>query len=445
MAGKTETEPYGVSQLTAEIKGLLKPLEKIFVEGEISGWKVYPSGHAYFTVKDEGAQLPCVMFASSIARCKASPRLNDGAKVLLFGRLDVYAARGAYQLVVLAAKIAGEGELMARYLELKERLGKEGLFDEARKKPLPFLPHRIGIVTSPAGAVIHDMCTVLTRRFPNVEIRLYPVKVQGPGAKESIVEGIKHFNDNSPGWIPDVLIVGRGGGSIEDLWAFNEECVVRAVAESRIPVVSAVGHDSDYTLCDFAADRRAGTPSIAAEIVMPEKAKLAQKVRDLSERLKHAPMHAYETYAQKMDHMMLRLSVALRGSVSPADASLGRAVQRLAAAIKDSVVFAERRINQSGHRLAPALKDAVALAERRLARCDQALLPAVNGEIARVERRLVAAQAKLDLLDPNSPLKRGYSLTFDAQGRIVRRAGDVRAGDELTIRLGEGEIVGVAK
>ncbi len=417
MAGKTETEPYGVSQLTNEIKGLLKPLDRIYVEGEISGWKVYPSGHAYFTLKDSDSQLSCVMFASAIARCKTAAHLKDGAKVLLYGRIDVYAQRGNYQMVVLAARLAGIGELMARFLELKEKLQKEGLFDR-EKKPLPFLPHRIGIVTSPAGAVIHDMCTVLTRRFPNVEIRLYPVKVQGAGAKEEIVEGIKHFNDRSPGWIPDVLIVGRGGGSIEDLWAFNEECVVRAVAESRIPVVSAVGHDSDYTLCDLAADRRAGTPSIAAEIVMPEKAKLVQKVRDLAERLKRAPLHAYETFAQRVDHV---------GS-------------RLVSALRDRLVRAEVRLSQTSQRLAPALKDVVALAERRLLRCDPALLPAANVLIAREERRLVAAQAKLGLLDPNSPLKRGYSLTFDAQGRIVRSAGEVNAGDELVTRLGEGEV-----
>ena len=417
MAGKTETEPYGVSQLTDAIKGLLKPLDKIYVEGEISGWKVYPSGHAYFTVKDEGAQLPCVMFATAIARCKSAARLKDGAKVLLYGRIDVYAPRGAYQMVALAAKIAGEGELMARYLELKAKLEGEGLFDSSKKRTLPFLPHRIGIVTSPVGAVIHDMCTVLTRRFPNVEIRLYPAKVQGPGAKESIVEGIGFFNAATD-WIPDVLIVGRGGGSIEDLWAFNEECVVRAVAASRIPVVSAVGHDSDYTLCDFAADRRAGTPSIAAEIVMPEKVKLVQKVRDLAERLKRAPQHAYETFAQRVDH----------------------AGSRLASALRDRATRSEMRLARSSQRLAPSLKDAVSLAERRLAKCDQALLPAANVALARVERRLATAQARLDLLDPNGPLKRGYSLTFDAQGRIVRRAGDVSLGDELTTRLGEGVV-----
>ena len=200
MAEEAEKKIYGVSELTDIIKGLLKPFDKIFVEGEISGWKIYPSGHAYFTLKDEGAQLSCVMFSSALARCKAAPRLKDGAKVCLYGRLDVYAPRGNYQMVVLAAKIAGEGDLMAKFNELKEKLQGEGLFDTARKRPLPFLPHRIAVVTSPAGAVIHDMCTVLTRRFPNLEIRLYPVKVQGPGAKEEIVAGIQVFNRPSADW-----------------------------------------------------------------------------------------------------------------------------------------------------------------------------------------------------------------------------------------------------
>ena len=422
MAEEAEKKIYGVSELTDIIKGLLKPFDKIFVEGEISGWKIYPSGHAYFTLKDEGAQLSCVMFSSALARCKAAPRLKDGAKVCLYGRLDVYAPRGSYQMVVLAAKIAGEGDLMAKFNELKEKLQGEGLFDKARKRPLPFLPHRIAVVTSPAGAVIHDMCTVLTRRFPNLEIRLYPVKVQGPGAKEEIVEGIQFFNRPSADWKPDVLIVGRGGGSIEDLWAFNEECVVRAVAASNVPVVSAVGHETDFTLCDFAADVRAGTPSIAAELVVPEKEKLLRRIDEAAGRLARAPRQAGETFAQRIDHLELRMTTALRNGTTPVAARLDRAAQRLA----------------------PALKEAVAAAERRLARSEPRLLPAMREAVAKGLRRLSTAQAKLELLDPGSPLKRGYSLTFDAEGRIVRSAETVKPGDRLTTRLGVGEITSVA-
>lgn len=416
---EVKNKVYGVSELTDVIKGLFKPYDKIFVEGEISGWKTYASGHAYFTLKDDGAQLACVMFASAIARCKAAAQLKDGAKVCLYGRLDVYAPRGSYQLVVLAAKISGEGDLMAKFNELKEKLQREGLFDHSRKRPLPFLPHRIAIVTSPSGAVIHDMCTVLTRRFPNVEIRLYPVKVQGQGAKEEIVAGLEFFNRPFSDWNPDVLIVGRGGGSIEDLWAFNEECVVRAVVASKVPVVSAVGHETDFTLCDFAADVRAGTPSIAAEIVVPVKTELIQQVKDLSARLARAPQHAGETFAQRIDHLTLRLSAALR----------------------DCAARAETRLSRPAQRLLPALKEAVSRAEKRLSLAERCLSPAMKEAISGSERRLVAAQAKLDLLDPSNPLKRGYSLTLDAEGRIVRSASSVNVGDTLTTRLGEGQIV----
>lgn len=413
---------YGVSELTVVIKGLFKPFDKIYVEGEISGWKLYASGHAYFTLKDAEAQISCVMFASSIERCRAASRLKDGAKVCLYGRLDVYAPRGTYQLVVLAAKIAGEGDLMAKFNELKERLEKEGLFDRSRKRRLPFLPHRIAIVTSPAGAVIHDMCTVLTRRFPNVEIRLYPVKVQGAGAKEEIVEGIEFFNRSSV-WVPDLLIVGRGGGSIEDLWPFNEECVVRAVSASRIPTVSAVGHETDFTLCDFAADVRAGTPSIAAEIAVPDKMKLLKQVEDLASRLRRAPLHMGETLAQRMDHLSMRL----------------------AAALKDCSVRTGNRIDILSRRLIPSLKEALLRSESRIVQADQRLASSMNAAVAAAGQRLAAEQAKLALLDPGNPLKRGYSLTIDGAGRIVRSVRDVRPGDGLVTRLFDGEIASVVK
>lgn len=416
LAEKENIKIYAVSELTDTIRALLKPLEKIYVEGEISGWKVYPSGHAYFTVKDESAQISCVMFASALQRCKSAPRLKDGAKVCLYGRVDVYAARGSCQLIVLAAKIAGEGDLMARFMELKERLAAEGLFDPAKKKPLPFLPHRIGIVTSPAGAVIHDMCNVFSRRFPNLEIRLYPVKVQGPGAKEEIAEGVEFFN-RCRDWRADVLIVGRGGGSFEDLWAFNEECVVRAVAASSIPVVSAVGHESDFTLCDYAADVRAGTPSIAAELTVPDKVKLVAKVNELAGRLRRSPEHVFEIRSQQTDHLSLRLAAALKSAAANAEARAARAAQRLA----------------------PALKDAVTQSEKRLAAADRALLPRIEAKVSQLAIKLSAAAAKLELLDPGNPLKRGYSLTMNAEGRIVRSADELAPGDLLLTRLGKGE------
>ena len=305
---------YTVSELTRELKALIEgsALRTVFVEGEVSGWRIYPSGHAYFALKDEGAVLNAVMFASARARLDSttSACLADGAKVKAWGQIDVYPPRGSYQLVVRQLWAAGAGDLAIKFEKLKKQLAAEGLFDALRKKPLPYLPHHVGVVTSPAGAVIHDMATVLTRRFPNLRLTLFPAKVQGVGAAETIVAGIRYFNSALPR--PDLLIVARGGGSTEDLWCFNEESVVRAVAASEIPVVSAVGHETDYTLCDFAADVRAGTPSIAAELAVPVKAELSAALADMSGRLARAPARYSELLSQKLDHAALRLSSALR-------------------------------------------------------------------------------------------------------------------------------------
>ena len=247
MAEPSHPKPISVSSLTAQIKGLLEGnFTKIYVEAEISGWKRYPSGHCYFTLKDDGAQISAVMFASAFERCKAKDGLKDGAKVLVYANCTAYAPRGNYQLVVLAAKLMGEGDLMQRYLELKAKLEKEGLFDPAKKRPLPFMPRRIGIVTSEAGAVIHDMCTVMTRRFPAVEIRLFPALVQGDAAPATLIAGLEYFN--SCDWAPDLVIIARGGGSYEDLFCFNDESLVRAVAACPVPIISAVGIDMEMTV-----------------------------------------------------------------------------------------------------------------------------------------------------------------------------------------------------
>ena len=397
MPDAVKPKPYTVSSLTAEIKAALEAKwTRIYVEAEISGWRLYPSGHAYFTLKDAEAQISCVMFASSLGRCRAKDALKDGAKVVVYGNVSVYAPRGNYQLVVLAAKLVGEGDLMQRYLELKARLEKEGLFDVARKRPLPFLPRRIAIVTSEAGAVIHDMCTVLTRRFPNLEIRLFPCLVQGAEAPRTIIAGIEHFNLTDASWTPDLLIVARGGGSFEDLFCFNDEALVRAVAASRIPTISAVGHETDYTLCDFAADVRAGTPSIAAEIAVPLLPELVSRLSTLDGQLVTALRNKGEWFAQRVD----QLSDALASSLSL------------------SLVRAERRLEGLKPRLEPALK-------LRLER-----------ERGRLER----LQAKLGLLSPYSVLDRGYSLTTAADGSVVRDAAQVKAGDVISTRLARGSV-----
>lgn len=377
MAEEVKIHPLTVSGLTDRLKTLIEgDFRKIYVEAEISGWREYPSGHCYFTLKDDGAQISAVMFASAYERCKAKSGLKDGAKVIVYGNVTVYPPRGNYQLVVLAAKLAGQGDLMQRYLELKAKLEAEGLFSSANKKPIPTLPRRIAIVTSEAGAVIHDMCTVLSRRFPALEIRLYPSLVQGAEAPATIIAGINYFNSLAD-WKADLLIVARGGGSFEDLFCFNDESLVRAVAASRIPTISAVGHETDFTLCDFAADRRAGTPSIAAEIAVPLYSELADRISRARTKLALAMRGYGDIVAQKLDYL------------------------------------------------------------------SDALVKALKWHVQSLESRFEKAEAKLTAYSPYGVLKRGYSLTTDASGAVVRKASDVKSGDVLTTHLQSGTISSV--
>ena len=333
----SDKKVYTVSELTRQIRQTLEDeVGRVWVEGEISNVKVYGSGHCYFVLKDAGAQLSAVLFGGTRATLPPSLRLEDGRRVRAYGEITVYESTGKLQIKVLKVEETGLGELMQRFEELKRKLQAEGLFDTERKRPLPVLPQRIGIVTSPTGAVIHDMLTVLERRFPNLQIRLAPVKVQGAGAAEEIAGAVALFNRVcGPGsdWPADVLIVGRGGGSLEDLWAFNEEIVARAVAGSAIPVISAVGHEVDFSLCDFAADLRAPTPSAAAEQAVAPKAEfeaevtrlaralrqaLQQRTAELRSRLTAAQASAFlrqprqmtERLAQRVDTLGMRLEYA---------------------------------------------------------------------------------------------------------------------------------------
>lgn len=396
MPDKATPKPYSVSALTAELKGALESrFTRIYVEAEISGWRLFPSGHAYFTLKDSGAQISAVMFASALSRCKVKDSLKDGAKVLVYGNVTVYPPRGNYQLMVLAAKLVGEGDLMQRYLELKSRLEQEGLFDPSRKRRLPFLPRRIGIVTSEAGAVIHDMCNVLTRRFPALEIRLFPCLVQGDGAPETIIAGIEHFNANGD-WRADVIIVARGGGSFEDLFCFNDENLVRTVASSKIPTISAVGHETDFTLCDFAADVRAGTPSIAAEIAVPVLTDILGQLSVLGVQMSNALRGKGEFFAQRLD----QLTDAMASSLAIANSN------------------AVRRLDGLRARMEPTLR--------------------LN--LQRVEARFEKASAKLTAYSPYGVLERGYSLTTAADGSVVRDAKSLKTGDVIETRFAKGAV-----
>ena len=387
---------YTVTSLTEGIRAAIEsPFARIVVDGEISGWRRYPSGHCYFTLKDANAQVSAVLFKGSFERLSGLVRdgLKDGAKVSVFGNVSVYGPRGTYQLTVLSAKLAGVGDLMQQYLALKAKLAGEGRFDAARERPLPFLPRRIGIVTSEAGAVIHDMCTVLTRRFPNLEVRLFPCLVQGEAAPPTVIAGLAYFNAATD-WRADLIVVARGGGSFEDLFCFNDEGLVRAVAASRIPTVSAVGHETDFTLCDFAADVRAGTPSIAAETAVPVLA-------DLRTRL----------------------------------AALGA---QLATALRGRGEFFSQRVDQLADGLGAALSLARARAERRLGALEPRLGAALTLGLQRAVARFEKAEAKLAAYSPYGVLDRGYSLTTAADGSVVRDAASLKAGDRLVTRFAKG-------
>lgn len=407
-----------ITELTQRIRAAVEPtFRSVCVEGEISGFKTYSSGHSYFTLKDAGAILNAVLFAGVRAKLPAELALKDGLKVRASGAVTVYAERGQYQLVVRHLEPAGTGDLMQQFEELKRRLQQEGLFAPERKKPLPLFPQRIGIVTSPAGAVIHDILTVLDRRFPNLNIRLAPVKVQGEGAATSIANAIRYFNTLSA-WMPDVLIVGRGGGSIEDLWAFNEEPVVRAVAASTIPIISAVGHETDFTLCDFAADVRAPTPSAAAEMVIAPKAEFQAKLQHLNDDLQQSLKRHIQQNMQRIDDFDGRLRIALqqkghhfRKRVEQASARLGILRERQTRTLEARLGLQQQRLTQAAHR-----------------------------QIERSRARLETLKRQFDLLNPLAVLDRGYSLTRTADGRLVRSITDVSVDTPLATQVKDGTI-----
>ena len=417
MGAERKYPVYTVTTLTREIIAQLKGLGEVILSGEVSGTRKYPSGHLYFTLKDAEAQIACVMFASDLNRVTArlGEVIKDGAQVELFGSVGVYPTRGNYQFVARSVRLTGAGELMRRYLELKAKLEAEGLFAPERKRPLPRYPRRIAIVTSEAGAVIHDLCTVLVRRWPALEIRLYPARVQGAEAPAELIAGLEYFN--APGdWRADVLILARGGGSFEDLFCFNDEQLVRTLAASRIPTISAVGHETDFTLCDFAADVRAGTPSMAAETAVPVQADVERHLADLLGALALALRSRGEWYDQRLDHLADTLSLVLEGSASRA----------------------ERRLALAAGALVPAVRLAFERAGARLASVAGRLQPVTQVALTQATARCEAARQALALLSPYGVLERGYALVTDAGGAVVKRSDALAPGTPVAVRLGAG-------
>ena len=427
-----------VAQLTERIQGALETaLFDVWVEGEISNLKVAPSGHWYFSLKDDHAQVRAVVWKTATRLVKWKPR--DGMKVLARGGVRVYAPRGEYQLSVEVLEPLGKGSLQQAFEELKEKLEKEGLFEQGRKRPLPMLPRCVGIVTSPTGAVIQDILRVLSRRYANLGVLVYPARVQGPEASWEIVQGIRALNRVRG---LDVLILARGGGSLEDLLPFNDEMVARALASSTVPTISAVGHETDFTIADFVADLRAPTPSAAAERVVQAKEEIAARIDALGRRLaggfdlrlarvrarvagltSHRVFEAergrLRSHAQRVDELANRAESGLARRVERARDRSRRAHER---------VEAFRWDRQIQHRV-----DTVDRHARRMGDLLRARLADGRGRLGRLA-------GKLESLSPLAVLSRGYALVWDGQGRLVREPADVVLGDPLRIRVAGGEV-----
>ena len=433
-----ERKIFTVSELSQEIKNLLeKRFPDVWVTGEVSNFRGATSGHLYFTLKDASAQIRAVCFRNQARYLKFKPQ--DGISVIARGHLSVYEARGEYQLYVDYLEPAGIGALQLAFEQLKQKLAAEGLFDPARKKPLPVLPRAVGVVTSPTGAVIRDILRVLRRRFRNMNVALYPVRVQGEGAAEEVAEGIEYFNGHP---IVDVLIVARGGGSIEDLWAFNEEMVARAIAASKVPVISAVGHETDFTIADFVADLRAPTPSAAAELVVHRKQdfvdELRERARDMSQAVRLKLSEAREALTLRRLHQVFQ---AMRTRI-------GERAQRVDDDVVELARLMRQKLHESRHAWLEVSAGIVRYDFRRLLNLKRASLAErdrrFENEFGRYlldrRNRLVQVESVLKERSPLTILNRGYSITRDAQGHIVRDAAQVAVGDDLSIRLARGQL-----
>jgi exodeoxyribonuclease VII large subunit len=434
----TERAVLTVSQLSQQLMAVMEErFPAVWIEGEISNFKVYGSGHAYFTLKDEGAQLRCVLFRNRARRIRFEPK--DGLHVMGFGAVEVYAQRGEYQLVVELLEPKGVGALQLAFEQLKERLQAEGLFSPARKRPLPRFPRKIGIVTSPSGAALRDMLRVIGRRFGEIHIVVAPARVQGDGAAGEVAQGIRELN--ALGGV-DVIIVGRGGGSLEDLWAFNDEMLARTIAASKIPVISAVGHEVDFTIADFVADVRAATPSNAAELVVKEKRAVVETLGALAGRLRRGMARALAGHRDRLERTRAR-----RVLTDPArplrdlDRRLDDARARLRQAGLAALGRAERRAALAGRGLRALNPVAQTLNSRRA-------LTDLRGRLERgVHRRLDHARhglgggaGRLDSLSPLAVLSRGYSLTRTSEGHIVRSWREISIGDAVRVLLHEGSL-----
>lgn len=430
---------YSVSELNRQSKYTLeRGLGNIWVEGEISRITFHRSGHWYFSLKDANAVISVAMFKSDTHRVSFRPA--NGMQVRLQGRITIYTKRGNYQLVANSMKNAGHGSLQAQFEQLKKKLAKEGLFDQNRKRALPKLPGHIGMVTSPTGAAIRDMIQVMNRRNPNLHLLLSPAKVQGPGSAQSIVEGIARLNGLTENR-PSVIIVGRGGGSLEDLWSFNDEIVARAIARSKIPVVSAVGHEIDFTISDFVADKRAPTPSAAGELVVPEKklleTDLIRYTRRMQRGLKQFTMGLRNQISQSAQSYVFHEPQKLVSRYKHRTEILAGRMRHL---FKEKVRFREQ-INAHSDHLQRALKDAIRTRQQRLDELNLFLGHCAKKTLSDKSQNLLRRKSELKAFNPLGVLKRGYSITQQTDGTVVRDAKQLKKGAQIMTRLANGNLV----
>src|SRR6266545_3836992 len=409
---------FTVSELTRSIRGTLETkFGAVWVQGEISNFKLHPSGHQYFTLKDQRAQIACVIWRDTML----PPRqpLIDGAQVQAYGTVTVFEARGQYQLNVQILQPRGVGLLQAKFEALKRKLEAEGLFAPERKRPLPKFPRRIGIVTSPTGAAIRDMVNVLRRRAPWLQILINPVRVQGTGAAQEIAVAIRELGQANKVFAPlDLIVVTRGGGSIEDLWEFNEEIVARAIFNSGVPVVSAVGHEIDFTICDFVADLRAPTPSAAAELIVPDIIDLQRRLDGCTRALSRQLLSRVRDAQQRLDHARETLQRCLAHKVD----SYKRGLLHIARALQARNPARELMMRQ----------DRFTDLQRRLVACPARLLETARHRFQHIE-------GILRVLGPDSTLRRGYSITMNERGKIIRTIAAVRPKMKIRTRVSDGE------
>lgn len=428
-----ERRIYSLRELSDGIRNALeRGFTNIWVSGEISGTKLVPSGHCYFTLKDADAQIKCVCWKLSYWRLKFKPK--DGIQVLVRGRVDIYEQRSEYQFVVEGIEPQGEGALRLAFEQLKQKLLGEGLFEAGRKRPLPRFPTRIGIVTSPKGAVIRDLVEILSRRFPGLHLRLFPARVQGAGSVEDVRRGLDYFG--ATGWA-QIVVIARGGGSLEDLWTFNEEAIARAIADSPIPVVSAIGHETDVTIADFVADLRAPTPSAAAEMIVCTREELLERIEGYRKQAARAARFRLAVLARRLHEQ----------GINRAEALLHRSLARRTQRVDDAT---ERLRGGMRTQLAGRERNRRALEERlryfdlrpRLRRDRERLQAASAGgaEVMRLRmterrRRLEMLSTKLTQLDPRLILSRGYAIVLNEDGTVVREAMDAPVGSEVKVLL----------